>query len=98
MFYNIDILFYIYIHLYGNFSWVTVLKVQNENFVTQIFSKLSDATFTTQISQLNVVHDLISMNMNTLSQLDFVRLIPVYVAVGLFIYSTAVYIRYPEVN
>lgn len=80
----------------GIFSWVIALKVQNESFVTQIISSISETAIGTQINNFDSVHTLISMNMKTLSQLDFVRPAPLFVALALFSYSIFIKMKYSE--
>jgi hypothetical protein len=81
------------------FCWVTVLKIQNERFIEQILSLLSGNSNTIQISQLDIIHNLISLDADTVSQLEFVRPAPVIFAFVLFIYSMAVNQRNPpDVN
>jgi hypothetical protein len=93
MIYAVFITFFLII-----FSYVTILKVQSENFVDKIITKVYEISVSTQNGQLNSIQNLISMRLDTLSSLSFVRTVPILLSLVLFGYSIAIKMKYERVE
>jgi len=78
------------------FTYVTILKTQNEKYINIIFDSISQVPLSTQIGQLNVYNNYITLRTETLISMDFVRIFPILISLGLFMYSIFIKLKYPE--
>ncbi len=69
------------------FVYITILRSLNNQYVTKIISLLTNSPLSTQIGQLGDLNNLIALRSENLSGLNFIWIIPIYIAVPFIGYS-----------